>query len=318
MRLYAAAGQTVKRVLENTHSRQRFVSLLGVDERFMRQLDGCLLRYLLAPTPRLLELMHQTPHVPPPAADDSGLHYSVALHVRLGDYFSSDIDPKWYFKRTNKDIRGGPFFAAPAQLMACMRIAAEDRRRRFGGAGEGGPWRGGGGRGGGGCLQSVVVSDSPLGETCARAGLDRAAITRGQATHLLASAHASTASDEDVGKTFVDWWLLARSATLMLIGPESIGPSSFFHTAHQFRDATSPDGDLILFVGHSAASRACRTTPLPDKRGFGVAMLATWPSLHKPGCYQCDRVCSEYRSQDEQRHRHRRAASNGSNRMCEH
>ena len=290
MRLYAGAGQTVKRLLDSTGSRQRFAALLGVDEGFMRQIDGCLLRYLLAPTPRLLELMRQTPHVPPPTADGSGLHYSVALHVRLGDYFSTDIDPTWYFKRKKPDLRGGPFFAAPAQLTACVRIAAEDRRRRFGGAGAGGAWRGGG------CLQSVVVSDSPLGETCARAGLDRAAITRGQATHLLASSRAGSASDEDIGKTFVDWLLLARSATLMTIGPESFAPSSFFQTARQFRDATSPDGDLILFVGHSANSKPCRSRPEPDRRGFGVANLATWPSLHKPGCYQCDRVCSDYRS----------------------
>lgn len=291
MRLYAGASQTVKRLLEYTHSRQRFAALLGVEEVFMRQLDGCLLRYLLAPTPRLLELMRQTPHMPPPTADGSGLHYSVALHVRLGDYYSTDIDPTWYFKRKKPDLRGGPFFAAPAQLMACVRIAAEDRRRRFGGgAGAGGSWRGSG------CLQSVVVSDSPLGEACARAGLDRVAITRGQATHLLASAHASSASDEDISKTFVDWLLLARSATLMSIGPESFSPSSFFQTARQYRDATSPDGDLLLFVGHTATSKACRTMPLPDRRGSGVATLATWPSLHKPGCFQCDRVCSDYRS----------------------
>ena len=295
-RLYASGGHTVLRLLRKQAHRRRFGDLMAGNRVFLRKLDGCLLRYLLSPTRTLSGLLRKTPSAPP-LTQDGWLHYSAALHLRLGDYYMSDIDDTWIFKRGNKvtvlDVRGGTFFAAPAYLLACLRIAQEDRRRRFGGP-----------AGGGGCKQSVVVSNSELGETCARAALDSPSITLGRPTHLVASR-----SESDVGKVLLDWWLLARSASLMTIGPD-MNPSSFYQTARQFRDATSPDGELYLFSGKalSGALKPCSRKPA-DELGEGVALLASWNSTvkGKEGCFYCERLCSDYR----EAWRHDRSVDNG-------
>jgi len=53
-RLYSSGSNTatVQRLLKHEHM-QRFLELTALNDAFMRHLDGCLLRYLLAPTQRL-------------------------------------------------------------------------------------------------------------------------------------------------------------------------------------------------------------------------------------------------------------------------
>ena len=296
-RLYASGSRTALRLLLKPEHRRRFVDLMKgtmqIDyQPFLRKLDGCLLRYLLAPTRFLNGLVRALPNAPP-LTQDGRLHYSVALHLRLGDYYVSDIDDTWPFKRGWQesstaegkprlmpvDQRGGTFFAAPAYLLACLRLAQEDRRRRLG-------------QTEGGCLQSVVVSDSELGANCARTGLDNPLISPGRPTHLVASRAGA-----DVDKVVLDWWLLARSAGIMTVGPFS-SSSSFYETARQYRDATSPDGDQYLFSGKMAGGfqQHCSRSRSDDQRGAGIALLASWTGTYKGGCYWCERLCTNYKT----------------------
>ena len=122
-------------------------------------------------------------------------------------------------------------------------------------------------------------------------------ITRGRPAHLLASGANITKAEANVDKIFLDWWLLARARSLVLLGPANVAPSSFFTTAAQYRDATSLEGDTFLFTGQSG--RSCgNTLPTDHDPGEGIRLLASWKATYRPGCYQCSRICLDRRCLD--------------------
>ena len=183
---------------------------------------GCLLRLVLAPTPRLERLERALPHVAPLSA--YGLRRSVVAHVRLGDssFFAKNVSAaqrkRW---RWVDDTQGLAYRRDPLRAMRCLARAS--------GSSEGG-----------GCLGCAVLSDSAFAEACAVALLDAPTITPGVAVHPQASATAVASSRAAVEKLALDWWLLARSHAALLFSGGSPRTSSFAATALQFRDASAP------------------------------------------------------------------------------
>ena len=182
---------------------------------------GCLLRLVLAPTPRLERLERALPHVAPLSA--YGLRRSVVAHVRLGDssFFAKNVSAaqrkRW---RWVDDTQGLAYRRDPLRVMRCLARASRSE--------------------GGGCLGCAVLSDSAFAEACAVALLDAPTITPGVAVHPQASATAVASSRAAVEKLALDWWLLARSHAALLFSGGSPRTSSFAATALQFRDASAP------------------------------------------------------------------------------
>ena len=184
---------------------------------------GCLLRLVLAPTPRLERLERALPHVAPLSA--YGLRRAVVAHVRLGDssFFANNASAaqrkRW---RWVDDTQGLAYRRDPLRAMRCLARAS------------------GSSEGGGCCLGCAVLSDSAFAEACAVALLDAPTITPGVAVHPQASATAVASSRAAVEKLALDWWLLARSHAALLFSGGSPRTSSFAATALQFRDASAP------------------------------------------------------------------------------
>ena len=195
------------------------------------QLNGCLLRYLLAPTRKLqraFDALSPLPRRDPRQPGD--LLRLATLYARLGD---SVFHPNqsWPFRR---DRRGEALRRSPAAIFRCLLSSLED--------------------GLGGCMQSAVLSDSTIvTEQCARPLLEQPTLSPGVPVHPMASPDLAVSSNEqNVLKYFLDWHLLTRSTGLITAGETS---SSFFHTARALRDA-SGSGWVVVSRGH--AGDVCR------------------------------------------------------------
>ena len=137
-------------------------------------LDGCLLRYLLAPRAPMLRAVVAATGVP---AEPTGLMPLAAMHVRSGDKaFASAEWAKtlWY---AAAEVRGSPFDVSPSGAFACLERLSDGAISRGGGGGGDAAHAAQRARHGakspepsGECLGCVVLSDSQqveAGETAA-------------------------------------------------------------------------------------------------------------------------------------------------------
>ena len=181
------------------------------------QLNGCLLRYLLAPTRKLQQAFQALAPLPRRDSRQPGDLLSLTtLYVRLGDSVFH-ANRSWPFRL---DKHGDAIRRSPPAIFRCLLSLLEDGR--------------------GGCMQSAVLSDSTtVTEKCARVLLRQPTLSPGVPVHPMASPDLAVRSNElNVRKYFLDWYLISRSTGLMTAGETS---SSFFHTAKALRDA-SGDG----------------------------------------------------------------------------
>ena len=241
------------------------------------RMEGCLLRYLLAPSSRLKRLVSNLVQTDVKRGAGRGggsggnkhsgdsftsLMPVVGMHVRLGDAaFFADRAAKrrakaagWLF---TEEVRPHFFQKAPGRMFACLRRAAaltqgSEALANFGR--RGGPANVTVGDGAAAtkqaahssplspprCLGCVVVSDSKAVDEYARKSLDAPLLTPGDGVQLVANQGDASMTAENVDKAFLDWWLLARAA-----GTLTFGPSAFATTAIRFRDATSAAGFRI-------------------------------------------------------------------------
>ncbi|KAL1529753.1 hypothetical protein AB1Y20_000689 [Prymnesium parvum] len=245
MRRYERAGRAV-RVYSNAFAHAR--RLIKFNMAWARprlgayaekpnemDIDSCMLRYLLAPTERLLGLADAAMGVRTPR-DGAQLLRVLSTHVRIGDAAFSNAEwsaTPWKFPGR----RFNPFVSNVTASLECIlkASAAAD----------------------GACLPCVVVSDSEEVIDCSKHALEAPVLTAGVAVHILASEHKQASLDVNIHKIFTDWWLLARS----LVSVEFDAGSAFFGTANGYRLASSSQGKRVVFPGvnHTAAAlaRAC-------------------------------------------------------------
>jgi hypothetical protein len=176
-------------------------------------IGSCLLRYLLAPTPRLQHAVRAASGV---EVRPSGLMPLAAMHVRIGDssFTSHDSTAKWQFR--TEELRGGLglFKAHPAAPLECLLRLSE--------------------RADGRCVSCVVLTDSVHVESCAHAALGAHVTTPGASVHFGASSTTKTADPLNQQRVYLDWFLLAHSAASLQMSPGS----TFAGTARQYRAAS--------------------------------------------------------------------------------
>lgn len=205
-----------------------------------QQLLGCLLRYILAPTPLLARLQQALIRHRPA---DGPLLRTATLHTRLGDgvwMSQPGVRAAWKFAyEVHDDL--ALLQRAPEQVVRCLLLASAEVSSRGGRAGWAGvaPSMRFSPASLGGCLRPVVLSDSILMERCARAISPGVVVTPGLATHPLVSNVSMIREQRNRDKVFLDWWLIARSQGMLSVGRPV---SSFFASARAFRDASAPGG----------------------------------------------------------------------------
>ena len=213
-------------------NRVKLAPLMGNLERASEDvIEGCILRYLLAPSAHLKRLARKSGAGP--AASPAGLLHAVAMHARLGDsaFYRPDEEEEHLNQRTETlwpwlaEERANIFRVDPRRGFRCLLRASAML-----GADPAAPARAKAGR----CC--IVVSDSGDVGQCARQALRAPLIVKGRSLQIVGSP-ASAFTEENEDKVFLDWWLLARSA-----GTLSFGSSSFVNTAVRFRQASSSQG----------------------------------------------------------------------------
>ena len=280
-----------RRVLMFSKRRPYFERHFGHSDEILSKalnLEGCLLRYLLAPRGSLQRVVRDVTGL---HADGRALMATAAMHVRVGDReFAHEgwaTGRRWY---AADEVRRSPYEADPAAALACLErlsdgveppAATAAGRTAFEAA-----WAGGARRGPGGCMRRcLVLSDSVRVEACARRTLARPVTTPGVPVHLSASAAHLAADATNVQRIFLDWLLLAQSRATLALDAWS----TFVSTAYAFKAASAPP---------SEASDPHSTTPalpsLPDLDQSGPACQHTGaldprlPSLPAPS----PRLCS--------------------------
>ena len=210
--------------------------------------EGCFMRYLLAPSARLHELAlnpsmysHQDPETPnplPPSwlasmGDGQQLTPAVAMHVRVGDgvfFRNASVAAE---ARRNKawgeflnETRPNLFTTGHAQrAMQCLAVASATPLSTASAVARARD---------GDCLPCTLVADSAEVVECAQSTLGPSVrATRGQAIQIVGSP-ADMVTDYQLNKTFLDWWLMARSTRIIFAGF-----SEFAYTAARFQAATT-------------------------------------------------------------------------------
>ena len=208
----------------------RFPALVPLAERKLGSallqtphLDGCLLRYVLAPMMRLTSAARRATPSTPRTAD--GLLHAVALHVRMGDStFAPNATWPWQHDTRSHLLRRDPHGA----FECLMRASATDPREtqsHVAGAltralrSE--------------CRACILVSDSSWAELCAKTLLEQPILTPGSAWHPNASPKLPGHTSQM--KMYLDWWLLATSDRVL-----GTHKSSFSESAIRFRGASAP------------------------------------------------------------------------------
>jgi len=111
------------------------------------------------------------------------------------------------------------------------------------------------------CVGCFVATNAQSVTNTVLEAIDSPTLTPGTPVHLLASPAALISSQVNADKTFLDWWLLARSQTVVAFGYnyDSSGTgvlpaetmsfwSSYAVTATKFRDASSTLGRSIFIA----------------------------------------------------------------------
>ena len=114
-------------ILANPRAARAAAARLGELARRPERLMGCLLRLVLAPTPRLERLERALPHVAPLSA--YGLRRAVVAHVRLGDssFFAKNASAaqrkrwRWVDDTQGLAYRRDPLRARPRRRHAARR-----------------------------------------------------------------------------------------------------------------------------------------------------------------------------------------------------
>ncbi len=216
---------------------------LGEELLAHANLAGCLLRYVFAPSARLVRLEAALPNLPP--LSSHGLRLAVAAHVRLGDsvFFpaaarsAARMRSHWEWA---KELQGLAYRRNPMLAMRCLQVASASAAV--------------------GCLGCAVLSDAAYVERCATRLLDAPLLTPGVATHPLASPAGAARSTRTIEKLVLDWWILARShATLLFSGNAVRIPSTLALTAVRFRDAgASPSAVATIVVADGSLNSRWR------------------------------------------------------------
>ena len=212
------------------------------------RLSGCLLRYLFAPTPTLAREVQEATGVVP---DPTGLMPLAALHVRAGDAHllvrehafnhrangtatqpasHGQMAPPFNHtsarkpSRLGSDVRTGGgqlqlYQSSPNAVLECLQRLSELRD----------------GSESHECVGCVVLSDSPWVTECGRRGLARPVTLPGDAVHLGASSKTASTTALNVGRIFLDWFLLAQSRATLHMSPSS----TFASTAALYRVASA-------------------------------------------------------------------------------
>ena len=186
-------------------------------------LEGCLLRYLLAPKPVLQRAVLQVTGLP---LLPHRLLPVAALHVRAGDGRSFvQSDSKWYMQH---DVRASVYDANPAGAFECLaRLSrASQVTSQLAAAQQGAAAA---------CMPCVVLSDSSAVEECSRRSLGQPILTPGSSVHLSASPLHLATDATNVQRIFLDWLLLATSAATVMVASDS----TFASTAWNFKVASS-------------------------------------------------------------------------------
>ena len=215
------------------------------------RLNGCLLRYLFKPTKHLSNLLVQAfPSASVRVIAGGGLLPSAAMHIRVGDSvwsrhspFASTgraglprgLDRPW---RWSLETRDSLFSRYPLRAMQCLMRASRVRPETEPG-GTAAPASSAIHT----CLSCIVVGDATeLIEECARRALVSPILTNHVAMHPVVAgrygfdAHRRLSNEKSV----VDWYLLARSHTVV-----TFGLSAFAGTALWFRNAGAVAGRHI-------------------------------------------------------------------------
>ena len=188
-------------------------------------IDHCMLRYILAPTEMLSRRLDETLGAKT-SREGSLLIHAVSTHVRVGDVSFANAGWASNSWKHSDDVRNNLFLRDVPASLQCLLRASETA--------------------GGACMPCILVSDSPAVGACARLALDAPVLTVGVAVHMLASDGALVASELNVAKIFVDWWLLARS----LVSVEFGAGSAFFASARGFKQVSSPKAIVIPMAGN--------------------------------------------------------------------
>ena len=220
-------------------------------------LDGCLLRHMLAPTAALTRALH---HATSLTVSGDALMPTAAMHVRAGDaVFAREATVKNASRRTwyaASEVRLSPFDAAPQAGLKCLaRLSAASFAKRhstgtqplqaYDRASEVQLT----------CLRCIVLSDSAAVERCAkRVYQERGPIlTPGMATHLAASSQEAVSDPTNQQKIFLDWMLLAMSSATLVMQPQS----TFASTAMSFKVCMPAHRDPALHTGHVSRVLFC-------------------------------------------------------------
>ena len=229
-------------------------------------LDGCLLRYLLQPRHALVRAVHKATGAVP---DSDRLVPIAAMHVREGDQQSfshagwQTRDGRWWMSH---DVRYNSYDASPVSAFECLaRLSSAVAEAAATSAKPGLPlahgpaerhlvptkraqW----------CAPCVVLSDSVAVEQCAQRLLDGPITTPGASVHLSASSNELASNETNIQRMFLDWFLLAQSASTLF----TTAVSTFETTAWSFKV--------------SSASNLHGKALADDARGRGSS---TWPHV---------------------------------------
>ena len=253
--------RAVDHVLQTTRS-SRLSSSLGAAASSLTTGDSTLASIagsIKAATPNVAHPMMQMPR------SGTSLAPYVATHIRVGDsvFRNSEWTAQHMWSRS-QEYRNSTFLSnVPASLRALMRASevsietgSESIARRVASDGEqvsprataapavastASPSAAVSAASRTTCLPCVIVSDSPLVESCAVAALHAPIITPGAAVHLLASSSAQASDETNIMKIFIDWWLLARAQISVELG----AASAFSTSAMGFKKASSARAVVI-------------------------------------------------------------------------
>ena len=193
----------------------------------------------------------------------------MALHVRLGDSYMVDAeasksDLRW---RWAKEKRPSLMRDHPIQALACFERLSRERD-----------------------LQQLVIADSTLVERVASKLGWMTTMSLGKAMvfgmRTLKGVTIVNSSAADIGKVFLDWWLLVNADYAMTF---DIGGSTYLHTARWRRDDYNDSDEGYLLLRNRTALRECATDSHRKhiEVALGVCLLENETSVRGIDAFHC-------------------------------
>ena len=254
----------------------------------IQHLDGCLLRYLLAPRPAMRRAVREATNA---SLRATSLLPIAALHVRHGDShmmnddtatgvlhrthvglrthnksIENNLDGRqlaglWDTARSAKNINPSFLEWNPVAALECL-LRLSDRNQ--------------------GCMGCMVIGDTPWVQRCGQRLFKAPAKFPGRAVHLSASSQAALEDTQNVHRVYLDWFVLAQSEASILLSPGS----TFSSTASSYKKASLAPGKQagLSFLPFPHIAVDSRFTPPQDGAlSSDDDRAARWWETHCPG-----------------------------------